>query len=410
MIDKLRKKISLIVLFAISVPIIFVVIIYDISYYNNIVRANTQFVDRFFGEPIGGPNNSNQNDKNNDGLAISNMNGVYSISIKNGNITQTSDDVTDEIKELALKVSNKDSENGIIGKYIYKKRVREIKDSDSTIILIESSSEISKIKLVFISSILISSLGIFLIFILSKKIAKTIVKPVEDTFNKQKDFISDASHELKTPLAVISANADVLEGEIGKNKWLKYIQNETDNMGKLISELLLLTKIENVDKLREPEKFNMSDHIELIVSSFESIAFEKNVKLEDDIEKGIVTETFNKDDITHILSTLIDNGIKHTEEKKKVIVELKKNKDKIIINVKNKGEEIPVSEREKIFDRFYRIDKSRNRNEKRYGLGLSIAKATVLKNNGTIQVDYKDGYTIFKVELPIWYNSRLFQG
>ena len=401
MIDKLRKKISLIVLFAISVPIVFVVIISDISYYNSIVRANTQFVDRFFGEPIGGPNNSNQNDKNGDGLTINNMNGVYSISIKNGNVTQASDDITDEIKEYALKVSNKDSESGIIGNYIYKKRVREIKDNDSTIILIESSSEISKIKLVFISTILISGIGIFLIFILSKKIAKTIVKPVEDTFNNQKDFISDASHELKTPLAVISANADVLEGEIGKNKWLKYIQNETDNMGKLISELLLLTKIENVDKLREPEKFNMSDHIELIVSSFESMAFEKNVKLENDIEKGIVTETFNKDDITHILSTLIDNGIKHTEEKKKVIVELKKNKDKIIINVKNKGEEIPVSEREKIFDRFYRIDKSRNRNEKRYGLGLSIAKATVLKNNGTIQVDYKNGYTIFKVELPI---------
>ena len=401
MIDKLRKKISLIVLFAISVPIVFVVIISDISYYNSIVRANTQFVDRFFGEPIGGPNNSNQNDKNGDGLTINNMNGVYSISIKNGNVTQASDDITDEIKEYALKVSNKDSESGIIGNYIYKKRVREIKDNDSTVILIESSSEISKIKLVFISTILISGIGIFLIFILSKKIAKTIVKPVEDTFNNQKDFISDASHELKTPLAVISANADVLEGEIGKNKWLKYIQNETDNMGKLISELLLLTKIENVDKLREPEKFNMSDHIELIVSSFESMAFEKNVKLENDIEKGIVTETFNKDDITHILSTLIDNGIKHTEEKKKVIVELKKNKDKIIINVKNKGEEIPVSEREKIFDRFYRIDKSRNRNEKRYGLGLSIAKATVLKNNGTIQVDYKNGYTIFKVELPI---------
>ena len=401
MIDKLRKKISLIVLFAISVPIIFVVIMYDISYYNSTVRVNTQFVDRFIGEPIGGPNNSNQNDKNDDGLTINNMNGVYSISIKNGNVTQASDDITAEIKEYALKVSNKDSESGIIGNYIYKKRVREIKDNDETIILIESSSEISKIKLVFISTILTSGIGIFLIFILSKKIAKTIVKPVEDTFNKQKDFISDASHELKTPLAVISANADVLEGEIGKNKWLKYIQNETDNMGKLISELLLLTKIENVDKLREPEKFNMSDHIELIVSSFESMAFEKNVKLENDIEKGIVTETFNKDDITHILSTLIDNGIKHTEEKKKVIVELKKNKDKIIINVKNKGEEIPVSEREKIFDRFYRIDKSRNRNEKRYGLGLSIAKATVLKNNGTIQVDYKDGYTIFKVELPI---------
>jgi len=400
MIEKLRKKISLIILFAISIPVIFIIIIYNFSYYNNTIRANTQFVDRFFGEPNGGPNN-NINDKKEEGITINDMEGIYSISIDNEKVIQTSNNVTDEIKEYAIKVSNKDSESGIVGNYIYKKRNREMKINDTTIILIESSNEINKIKLVIISSILVSGIGVFLIFILSKKIAKTIVKPVEDTFNKQKDFISDASHELKTPLAVIQANSDVLEGEIDKNKWLSYIQKETDNMGKLISELLLLTKIENVDKLREPEKFNMSDHIELIVSSFESVAFEKNVKIESNIEKDIITEIFNKDDITHTLSTLIDNAIKHTEEKKKVIVELIKSKEKIIINVKNKGEEIPVSEREKIFDRFYRIDKSRNRNEKRYGLGLSIAKATVLKNNGTIQVDYKDGYTTFKVELPI---------
>ena len=401
MIEKLRKKISLIVLFAISIPIIFIIIIYNISYYNSTVRANTQFIDRFFGEPNGGLNNNQDDDNKQEGLTINDMEGVYSISIDNGKVIQTSSNVTDEIKEYAIKISNKNSESGIVDNYIYKKRNRGIKTNDTTIILIESSNEINKIKLVIISSILVSGIGVFLIFLLSKKIAKTIVKPVEDTFNKQKDFISDASHELKTPLAVIQANSDVLEGEIGNNKWLKYIQNETDNMGKLISELLLLTKIENVDKLREPEKFNMSDHIELIVSSFESMAFEKNVKIESNIEKNIVTDTFNKDDITHILSTLIDNGIKHTEEKKKVIVELIKSNNKIIINVKNKGEEIPISEREKIFDRFYRIDKSRNRNEKRYGLGLSIAKASVLKNNGTIQVDYKDGYTIFKVELPI---------
>ena len=394
MIEKLRKKISLIVLFAISIPLLFTLALYTISYTNNTIRTNARLVDRFFGEPDRDPNIKNQID-------VSEMDGIYSISISNGQIISTSDNVTEEIKEYAIKVSNKNSESGIIGNYIYNKRVREAKDNDSTIILVESSSEINKIKIVIVCSILVAGIGIVLIYILSKRIARLIVKPVEETFNKQKDFISDASHELKTPLAVIQANSDVLEGEIGKNKWLTYIQNETDNMGKLISELLLLTKIENVDILREPEKFNMSAHIELIVSSFESMAFEKNVKIENKIQKDIITDKFNKDDITHILSTLIDNAIKHTEEKKKVIIELKKNKDKIIIDVKNRGEEIPISEREKIFDRFYRVDKSRNRNEKRYGLGLSIAKATVLKNNGTITVDYKDGFTIFEVELPI---------
>ena len=396
MIEKLRRKISLIVLFAISIPLLVIITFYVLSYYNNTIRANVGLVDRFFGEPNGGPDNKNENK-----FDIPEIDGIYSISINNGTIVQTSENTTDKVKEYALKITDSSSESGVIGNYIYTKRIREAKDKDGTIILIESTSEINKIKLVLISSLLITGIGIVLIYILANRIAILIVKPVEETFNKQRDFISDASHELKTPLAVIRANADVLEGEVGKNKWLSYIQNETDNMEKLISELLLLTRIENVDKLREPEKFNISDYVELIVSSFESMAFEKNVKIENKIQKDIITESFNKDDIMHILSTLIDNAIKHTEKNKKVIIGLKKSTDKIIIDVKNEGIEIPVSEREKIFDRFYRIDKSRNRNENRYGLGLSIAKAIVLKNNGSIQVDYKDGYTIFKVELPI---------
>ena len=394
MIKQLRKKISLIILFAISIPLLLIIIFNAYSYYDNIIKSNVRFVDRFFAEPEGGPKRENK-------IEPIETNGIYSISIDNGTIHNYSNNVTDEIKEYAIKVSSKTNESGIIGNYIYKKRVHDLKDSNTSIILIESSSEINKIKLVIIISILASIISIILVYILSKKIASVIVKPVEETLNKQKEFISDASHELKTPLSVISANADVLEGEIGNNKWLNYIQNETDNMAKLINELLLLTKIENVDKLRKPEKFNISDHIELISASFESIAYEKKVKIETDIQKDIITDKFNKDDIEHVLSTLIDNAIKHTDKNKKVIIEFKKNKDNILINVKNKGIEIPVSEREKIFDRFYRIDKSRNRSESRYGLGLAIAKSTVLKNNGTIQVDYKDGYTIFNVKLPL---------
>jgi len=395
MIKKLRKKISFIILFAITVPLFFVLVLFNYSYYNNTIRVNVEFVDKFFGKPKEDNIIDNKLDD------FTNNNGIYSIIISNGKISSSSDNVTDKIENYALDVFKNNKDSGIIGDYIYKKSLHNIPNNRISIVFIESSDEISQIKIINIISILIFLFGLILIYILSKKISNIIVRPVEDTFNKQKDFISDASHELKTPLAVIQANADVLEGDIGKNKWLSYIQKETENMGKLISELLLLTKIENVDKLREPEKFNMSDHVELIVSSFESMAFEKKVKLENRIEKDIIIDKFNKDDINHILSTLIDNAIKHTDKGNNIIVELKKDKDKLFINVKNKGKEIPVSERDKIFDRFYRIDKSRNRNEKRYGLGLSIAKAIVLKNNGVIRVDYKNNYTIFSVELPL---------
>ena len=247
MIEKLRKKISLIVLFAISIPLLFIIIFYTVSYRENIIRTNAQFVDRMFVDPNGKFDNNEDKQIN-----IHEMEGIYSVSINNNGIFKTDGNVTEELKDYALKISDNKKESGIIGNYIYKKRIINENNKDLVVIFIESKSEISKINMVIISSIIILGIGFVLIYILSKKIACLIVKPVEETFNKQRDFISDASHELKTPLAVIQANADVLEGEIGKNKWLSYIQNESDNMGKLISELLLLTKIENVDKLRKP--------------------------------------------------------------------------------------------------------------------------------------------------------------
>lgn len=158
--------------------------------------------------------------------------------------------------------------------------------------------------------------------------------------------------------------------------------------------------IENVDNIQERKIFDVSKETEMTISMFESMAYERNVKISSKIQENIMVNG-NKEDIEHILSTLIDNAIKHTESGNDVIVELSKEKNELIIQVKNEGKEIPEKEREKIFERFYRIDKSRNRNEKRYGLGLAIAKSTVKKYNGNIKVLYKDGFTIFKVNLQI---------
>ena len=216
----------------------------------------------------------------------------------------------------------------------------------------------------------------------------------------RKSFISDVSHELKTPLAVIEANADVLENEVGDNKWLTYIQNETDSMDKLINELLLLAKMENVDDIKSYEIFDVSNQIEMCASVFESMAYEKKVKIKTNIQKDIKLNG-NKQDIEHIVSTLLDNAIKHSEEGKDVSVEVVKEKNNIVLHIKNYGEPIPENQKDKIFERFYRVDKARNRNEKRYGLGLAIAKSTVLKYKGKIEVECKEGVTCFKVIIPI---------
>ena len=258
----------------------------------------------------------------------------------------------------------------------------------------------SQVKKIIIFAIVIALISLIVIYLVSKKIADIIVKPVNETLEKQKQFISDASHELKTPLAVIEANSDVLENEIGNNKWLTYIQNEAESMDKLINELLLLAKIENVDNVKDYEKFNLSEYIETITSMFESMAYEKQVKIITKIQNNIILNG-NKQDIEHIVSTLLDNAIKHSLNEKEVEVELLQEKNNVIINVRNCGEPIPKNQQDRIFERFYRVDKARNRDEKRYGLGLAIAKSTVIKYNGQIDVECKEGITCFKVILPI---------
>ena len=132
---------------------------------------------------------------------------------------------------------------------------------------------------------------------------------------------------------------------------------------------------------------------------FESMAYENNIKIKSNIQENI-TINMEKEDIKHILSTLLDNAIKHTDFEKEIIVELKKEKNDIVLLVENTGNPIPEEESEKIFERFYRIDKSRNRSEKRYGLGLAIAKSTVQKYNGNIKTYRKNNYTVFEVKIP----------
>ena len=197
--------------------------------------------------------------------------------------------------------------------------------------------------------------------------------------------------------AVIEANADVLQDKVGENKWITYIQNEVQSMNKLVNDLLVLARMENTNTTNN-QKFNLSKEVQMSVSVFESMIYEKNIKLETNITDEIV---FNgdKEDIKHIISILLDNAIKHTKENGKIIVNTLKEKNDIKIEVKNQGEPIPEEEREKIFERFYRVDKARNRNEKRYGLGLSIAKGLVDKYKGTIEASSKDGFTSFIVKI-----------
>jgi len=234
-----------------------------------------------------------------------------------------------------------------------------------------------------------------IVLVITHIITNYLTKPAEESFNKQKEFIANASHELKTPLAVIIASSDALEKD-NNPKWLNNIKDETEKMNKLITNLLDLSKLENGINIENYKEENLSKIVEKESLTFESIAYEKDVFLDTVVDENIKFKC-NVFEINELLSILIDNAIKHSEKKSHIKISLQENKSNILLKVVNKGDEIKKEECEKIFERFYRLDKSRNRSEGRYGLGLAIAKNIVLNHNGKIRAYSDNGFTTFEV-------------
>jgi signal transduction histidine kinase len=235
-------------------------------------------------------------------------------------------------------------------------------------------------------------------FFLSRFLARKIVEPLEDGYKKQKQFISDAGHELKPPVSVVSANAELLERELGDNQWLKNIQYENERMGILVGQLLDLARAENVKP--QFEEINFSRLVAGEALPFESVAFEKGINLNTNITDDIKVMG-NSTQLKQVVSVLLDNAIKHSVGNSDVTLNLIKENNYVNLSVVNKGEEIPKEHREKLFERFYRVDDARNSESNHYGLGLAIAKAIVDSHKGKIEVLCYNGLVEFKVKIPV---------
>lgn len=266
----------------------------------------------------------------------------------------------------------------------------------NTLTIVDNTSAKAKLESLLKTSILIFVLIEIIIIILTVEITRWIIKPVIESFNRQKQFVADASHELKTPIAVIMANAEALEKEPEEKKWLNNIKSEADRMNELVTSLLDLAKLEEGKEVQQEE--NLSKIVEMSVLTFESLMYENKIELEYDIQKDINIKC-NSSQIKQLVAILIDNAIKHSETNGKISIALKKQKNDTVLTVSNRGKEIPKEIREKIFERFYRADESRNRDTNRYGLGLAIAKNIVENHNGKIFVESEKGITTFKVVL-----------
>lgn len=216
-----------------------------------------------------------------------------------------------------------------------------------------------------------------LLFLLSLKLTAMMVKPVSDAFEKQNQFISDVSHELKTPIAVIEANADVLRQEKGESRWLDYITTEAGRMDRLVKDLLYLMSV--TGKERENSRIDFSRLIEGTVLPFEALAWEKGITIECDIMPSLFVRG-NEGEMEKLVSILLSNALKYSYDNTTVHVLLAEKHRSVFLRVRNEGEGVRAEDREKIFERFWRVDKSRQRSDGSYGLGLAMAK-TIASNH-----------------------------
>lgn len=404
---KLKNKVFFTIFILLSIFLITILFIYNYQNYNQAYRNINNNLKQFNREnfnlrrdnnPPDKPNNEDDNRK----LMFMDLD-VYSVKLNDNNeivdITSHSvkNEQTDKIEKIANEIiSSKKSKRTYIGN-LYTNKYSYHYSINKSIIIIDNSSTNNHLTNILIFSVIIFIILEIIIFIVSRLITNWIIKPVINSFNKQKQFIADASHELKTPLAVIMASSESLEND-SNNKWINNIQNESERMNKLITSLLDLAKLDSEEVKREYQKNNLSKIIEKSVLTFESITFEKGINLDYSIDKDIYY-TSNSDDIKEVMSILLDNATKHCSKDGRIEVKLKNNKNDIIITVSNTGDPIPKGEEEKIFERFYRVDKARNRKENRYGLGLSIAKKIVENHNGNISANSNNGITTFKIIL-----------
>ncbi len=326
---------------------------------------------------------------------------VYTFILNDNNdiidrISHSDNDISDEIVTKAKNIITSNNTSKIKIGCLYLESYGYNFENNKSLTIVNISNIRKMLLINLLISLLLISIGELVIYIISKKITEWITKPVLESFNREKEFVANASHELKTPLAVMMASIDCLDVNKKNEKWINNLKSESDRMSNLITRLLDLSKTEYLKK----ENFSKND-ISMIIEkralTFESLAYEKNINIETNIVEK-VNIFCNKESIDELVSILIDNAISHSNENSKIKINLTCDASEIKLEVINKGDPIPSDECEKIFERFYRNDKSHNRKSGRYGLGLAIAKNIVKAHNGNIRAYSKDEYTTFEVK------------
>lgn len=262
-------------------------------------------------------------------------------------------------------------------------------------IFVDMNSDIQTARNFFLISLLVAFGSLVVVTVLVAVFSKRAIRPAVENMERQKRFIVDAGHEIKTPLAIISANTEVIEMLDGGNEWLESIKHQTKRLSDLVQRLLKLAKMEDeVIQEMVVTEFNISDAVADTAEPFITLAKSKNKDIELDIAEGL-RFTGDEASVRELVSILTENAVKYAEENTTIKISLSRHGRETHLSVFNKGEPISEKSLERLFDRFYREDSSRTRETGGSGIGLSIARSIVTAHKGSISAKNTDGGILF---------------
>ena len=298
----------------------------------------------------------------------------------------------DTLQSKVIEALEKGKTSGFIGSYRFLKVETNV---GNLILFLNCQRELDSYESFVKNSVLISIGVILSVLVLIILISKKVIAPIQETYLKQKQFITGASHELKTPLAIISSNADVLEMMNGDSKWTTNIHNQVDRLTSLVNSLVVFSRMEEKDTV-ERTSFDLTETLKSRIEDFDELANFQKKYIVTDIDENL-NYYGEKDSIIQLMDILLENAIKYAPEDSDISVKLNKNRKYATLKVSNKAN-VEKGDLSKVFDRFYRLDESRNSAIKGYGIGLSMAQLIAEKHKETIQA-YAPEDGVFKIEV-----------
>ena len=305
---------------------------------------------------------------------------------------------SEEAVDIAQEVYASDKTDGFYGVYRY--MVKHEENGHCRLTFLDCSRSLYNFRFFRNVSIGMAFAALAVVLVVVHFFSGRIIRPIAESYEKQKRFITDAGHEIKTPLTIINANAELLECDFGENESIDDIKDQTKRLAALTEKLVYLSKMEEDGNKLPMEDFSLSDLLNEMTPAFAHLAQAKGKRFTAQVQPD-VTLHGNAESVSQLVSLLLDNAVKYASPDGEIAVSLLKQVRHVCLTVANPTEEkMEKDDLPRVFDRFYRTDQSRNSETGGHGIGLSVAKAITEQHDGKIKADLSDGVFTVTVTLP----------